>query len=144
MNDMNPWEKQLESWTPHRPSERLKQRLFEVKRERTTESRPTPLWAWLTPATSLLVLALSLDVWLAREQTHGYASTTGSSNMLAMALPDLPPDIHARENDFSSGFVAVAGSDRRAESHSTSNYGPPTSLILEHRLVPSWNTNFHF
>jgi hypothetical protein len=49
MNEMNPWEKQLQSWTPRRPSAKGTARLFGGVEKAPELLRRSELWSWLTP-----------------------------------------------------------------------------------------------
>lgn len=82
MNELNQWEKQLQSWTPRPPSEELKQQLF--SRATGATNRPPahrPVWIWLTPATCLFLLTTCLS--MTRHGEVGHSMASGSSNMLA-------------------------------------------------------------
>ena len=58
MNEWNPLETQLRSWTPRRPSARLRAGVF--SHAATASSHPSMMWNWLAPATGcLLLLALT-------------------------------------------------------------------------------------
>jgi hypothetical protein len=140
MNDMSPWEKQLESWTPRRPSARLEQALFGAKPERKRNAAPSRartlrspvLWAWLAPATCLVVLTISVNVALVRPDRPSYL-TVGSSNMIAslvapQSLTAFSPDTRAQEN-----IWAVATSDRAVGR----SLNATSSFSL-------WKTNLHF
>lgn len=88
MNDSNPLEKQLQSWTPRRPSAALKDRLFSsfASPETTHPASSRFVWLGLAPATCLLLLSLSF--WLAQAETPSYLAASGASNMLAsLSLP---------------------------------------------------------
>jgi hypothetical protein len=81
MNDWNPLENQLRSWTPRRPSARLKARLFpSADTPETIPTRPAR-WAWFAPVTALFLL-LSLVVG---ERTTGpmYVGHSGPDSVLA-------------------------------------------------------------
>ncbi|HZM05636.1 MAG TPA: hypothetical protein VFC44_21750 [Candidatus Saccharimonadales bacterium] len=54
---MNPFEKQLQSWTPRRPSPKIARRLFRASRPNGLPPDRAPLWSWLTP---LAACALTL------------------------------------------------------------------------------------
>jgi len=54
MNEWNPLETQLRSWTPRRPSARLKPGVF--SRAAAVSSHPAMIWNWLAPATGCLLL----------------------------------------------------------------------------------------
>jgi hypothetical protein len=142
MNDMSPWEKQLESWTPRRPSARLEQALFGADRADRSKGKAAPsrartlrspmLWAWLAPATCLLVLTFSVNVALVRQDRPSYL-TASSSNMIAslvapQSLMEFSPDTRAQEN-----IWAVATSDR--------SVGRSLNATSSFSL---WKTNLHF
>jgi hypothetical protein len=59
MDEMNPLEKQLQSWTPRRPSPKIARRLF--RRAETPSVRParrTQAWNWLSPAAACALTML--------------------------------------------------------------------------------------
>ncbi|HZQ46042.1 MAG TPA: hypothetical protein VFC07_03440 [Verrucomicrobiae bacterium] len=82
MNELNQWEKQLQSWIPRRPSARLERQLFSRAAD-TTDRLPNrmPAWGWLAPATCLFLLATCFSMTRHAEMNHGVAS--GGSNLLA-------------------------------------------------------------
>jgi hypothetical protein len=65
MNELNPLEKHLRSWTPRPPSAALKTRLFgtthpPVRTSAGAESNfPSP-WQWLAPTMALFVVSMSI------------------------------------------------------------------------------------
>jgi len=88
MNDLNPWENQLASWTPRNPSPRIRRRLFTAPAIET-EGRRGPAMAWLPAAAA--ACAFLVTGWLALP--HGArgvaAAASGGSNLLAsLTLPD--------------------------------------------------------
>ena len=62
---MNQFEKQLQSWTPRRPSPKIARRLFRATRKDGLPSHRAPLWSWLTPlaacALTLLIIVNSAN-----------------------------------------------------------------------------------
>jgi hypothetical protein len=49
MDEMNRLEKQLESWTPRRPSRKIARRLFGATPKPAGRSHRAHAWSWLTP-----------------------------------------------------------------------------------------------
>ncbi|HEX4120499.1 MAG TPA: hypothetical protein VH619_07780 [Verrucomicrobiae bacterium] len=46
---MNQFEKQLQSWTPRRPSPKIARRLFSTAQRAARRSHRAQTWSWLTP-----------------------------------------------------------------------------------------------
>jgi hypothetical protein len=59
MDEMNQFEKQLQSWTPRRPSPKIARRLFGPAHTPASRSHRAHTWSWLTP---LAACALTLLV----------------------------------------------------------------------------------
>ena len=57
MNDWTQLENQLRSWKPRRPSPNVKARLFPQSAPAEPEISWPAVWAWLAPATALVLLA---------------------------------------------------------------------------------------
>ena len=74
MDEMNPLEKQLQSWMPRRPSAKIARRLFATAAPAPAFLRRTDVWHWLTPVAAC-VLAMMVIV-------HG------SSRRLTRSAPD--------------------------------------------------------
>jgi len=134
---MSPWEKQLESWTPRRPSARLEQALFGAERAEgkappSRTLRSPMLWAWLAPATCLLVLTFSVNVALVRPDRPTYLTASSSNIIASLVAPrsvmEFSPDTRAQEN-----IWAVATSDRSVDR----SLNATSSFSL-------WKTNLHF
>jgi hypothetical protein len=70
MQEMNPLEKQLQSWTPRRPSAKIARRLFAKAEQAPRFLRRAEVWSWLTPVAAcvltLLVAVHSADCRLPR------------------------------------------------------------------------------
>jgi hypothetical protein len=49
MEEMNQFEKQLQSWTPRRPSPKIARRLFGVANKAALGPHRAHAWSWLTP-----------------------------------------------------------------------------------------------
>jgi hypothetical protein len=49
MDEMNQFEKQLQSWTPRRPSPRIARRLFGAAHKAASRPDRAHTWSWLTP-----------------------------------------------------------------------------------------------
>ena len=81
MNDLNPWEKQLRSWIPRRPSARLKKVLSQAQSAADVSLELRHAWHWFAPAACVCVLMLfSL---FGHAPKAGYLGITGDSNMIA-------------------------------------------------------------
>ena len=93
MNNMNPLEKQLQSWVPRPPSARLKERLFaadgaKLKTHVSSQAAPwLPAWVKFAPALCLLLLVMLFG--LGRQGKTGYLTAAGGSNVLANWSPNL-------------------------------------------------------
>ena len=88
MNESNPLEKQLESWTPRRPSAKLKQRLFPAAARPVAESSPgIPAWAKFAPAFCVVLLAGFFS--LAPHDKPDYLAVSSGSNVLASLSSNL-------------------------------------------------------
>jgi hypothetical protein len=73
---MNPFEKQLQSWTPRRPSPKIALRLFGVANETAAWSHRAHAWSWLTP-----LAACALTVLVAvHSETTPVARLAGPTN----------------------------------------------------------------
>lgn len=53
--ETNELERQLRSWTPRRPSESIRERLFREGQGETVREGSPMRWGWLAPATAVLV-----------------------------------------------------------------------------------------
>jgi hypothetical protein len=58
MDEMNPFEKQLESWTPRRPSPKIARRLFGAANQAASRSHRAHVWSWLTPLAACALTVL--------------------------------------------------------------------------------------
>jgi hypothetical protein len=67
MQEMNPLEKQLRSWTPRRPSAKIARRLFAKAAPATVFLRRREVWHWLTPVAAC---ALTLVVAVHSASRH--------------------------------------------------------------------------
>jgi hypothetical protein len=68
MKHLNELENDLRSWTPRRPSEKIRRRLFDAIQE---PAQPRwPLWVWLSPAAAACAFILCLGV--ARQDKIAY------------------------------------------------------------------------
>ena len=76
MDEMNQFEKQLQSWTPRRPSPKIARRLFGVANETVARSHRAHAWNWLTP---LAACALTILVAV-HSQTTPVARLSGPTN----------------------------------------------------------------
>ena len=80
MNELDPLEARLRSWTPRRPSATLERRLFA---RATVSPRPALLAGWLAPAAACLILAGSL---LNPQNAGTLSGTSPSGGLAALAL----------------------------------------------------------
>lgn len=76
MDEMNQFEKQLQSWKPLRPSPKIARRLFGVANETPARSHRAHVWSLLTP---LAACALTILVAVHSETTPS-ARLAGSTN----------------------------------------------------------------
>jgi hypothetical protein len=58
MQETNPLEKQLQSWTPRRPSARIARRLFAKAAPAPAFLRRAEVWHWLTPVAACILTLL--------------------------------------------------------------------------------------
>ena len=96
---MNRWEKQLQSWTPRRPSAKIARRLFGRAERAPTWLRRAELWHWLTPAAACAMAAM---IAVGGSNRHSPSLNDGDySNFVATVmlsgpsgnlLPLLPPN----------------------------------------------------
>jgi hypothetical protein len=80
MNETNPWETQLRSWTPRRPSAGLERRLF---RRPSSTPRPAHWLNWLVPATACLLFACLV---LNQQGAAHVSATPRAGTMVALIL----------------------------------------------------------
>jgi hypothetical protein len=78
MNEWNPLQTQLRSWTPRRPSARLKGRIFS-RSVSETPARPFA-FGWLAPATICLLLLMFVTF----NQRNGKLARLAASNQVPM------------------------------------------------------------
>src|ERR1700761_4367927 len=92
MKEIDPLEKQLQSWTPRRPSAKIEQRLF--PRERSARLLPAHVWQWLTP---FAACALTFLVALSGPSLHtvDVVSLNPSPVAAVMYDPQSPNMLHS-------------------------------------------------
>ena len=103
MDEMNQFEKQLQSWTPRRPSPKIARRLFGVARKAARQSHRIQMWSWLTP---LAACALTVLVGVGPGSTSPLMasrnpafigtiamSTQGASNLATYTLSQLDENL---------------------------------------------------
>jgi hypothetical protein len=83
MNNWSQWEKQLQSWTPRRPSAELTDRFIPRPIETAKPEVRHSFWYRMAPVTSLAVAISTLWVAGNDAQSHMLLVTPGNSNMLA-------------------------------------------------------------
>jgi|SRR5580692_6746979 hypothetical protein len=76
MDEMNQLEKQLQSWTPRRPSPRVARRLFGAAQAAARQTHRAQTWSWLTP---LAACALTILVAV-QPGGHSSSRTGGATN----------------------------------------------------------------
>jgi len=85
MNDLNQLEKQLASWTPRRPSARLKRQLFGAARQPADDASDfvaiMPIWLKFAPVMCMLLLITLFC--MPRHNRATYLAVSGGSNLLA-------------------------------------------------------------
>jgi hypothetical protein len=120
-------EKQLQAWTPRRPSAELKELLFPKPVTAAEPPDRTLLWLRLAPAACAFLLVSCF--WLARNDTESHLPLmAGNSNMLAsLSLPCLASDGRCQEYN----VLAVATFD-------WTKTGPSLSITGS---FPLWKTN---
>jgi hypothetical protein len=60
MDEMNPWENPLQSWTPRRPSPEIARRLFgQAAKPSLSPARRAQAWHWLSPAAACALTMLA-------------------------------------------------------------------------------------
>lgn len=84
----------MRSWTPRRPSEGIKRRLFGAKPEKTEVARIT---GWLVPAAACMLLALAV----LRQEAGG--SAPGRDSAVAMILSNHSPIVYLPEGTAPAG-----------------------------------------
>jgi hypothetical protein len=136
MNNLNSLEKQLESWMPRQPSEKLKRQLFPPAT--VWRPKPAPLvmpgWAKFALAPCLALLMVILVSADHHKKTSYLAMSGSSSNVLA---------------SLSSNLIACCLMDTQAEQANT--WIMPTGLSFDWTnrgrslsttgSFPLWNTN---
>jgi hypothetical protein len=88
MNDMKTLEKQLESWTPRRPSPKLQRRLFPAVKGARAHSVPLAA-LWLPVAAGACVFLMT--AWLAlprRAHSSVMVASSGSNLIAGLSVPD--------------------------------------------------------
>ena len=80
MNEMNPLETQLRSWTPRRPSVKLERRLFGRKR---SAPQSAAMLGWLLPATACFLFVCLLSN---PENIAPFADQSQRGRLVALSL----------------------------------------------------------
>lgn len=98
MDEMNQFEKQLQSWTPRRPSPKIARRLFGAAHKAASRSHRAHTWSWLTPlAACALTILMAVhsgsrpSAQLASQTNGAFFATfildaAGSSNLATYSL----------------------------------------------------------
>ncbi|EEF58859.1 hypothetical protein Cflav_PD1692 [Pedosphaera parvula Ellin514] len=162
MNDWSQLEKELQSWIPRPPSDKIKQQLF--PEAMLLQSRPLtfPFWSWFAPALCMLILACT--IWLSHNDVAGHLPLTSSnSNMLVSLsdhklLPGLAADRQCQEWNVLSAtfilasltmpdrnlltFISSTPTWREGNSLSTTfDWTKTPSSLSTTGSFPSWKTN---
>jgi hypothetical protein len=85
MDEMNQFEKQLQSWKPRRPSSRVARRLFGAEWKAATPLRRTAGWNWLAPVATC-ALTLLVAVHTASIATVPMTSRSNSGSIFTFML----------------------------------------------------------
>ena|SRR5688572_17288406 len=80
MNETNPLETQLRSWTPRRPSARIQKKIF---RHPQTVGRPAGMVFWLGPVTACLLLVCGV---LNQPGSATFTAVSRNDEFVAMIL----------------------------------------------------------
>lgn len=75
MDEMNQFEKLLQSWTPRRPSPKIARRLFGAPHNAASRSHRAHTWSWLTP-----LAACALTILVAVHSGSRPSSQLASTN----------------------------------------------------------------
>jgi hypothetical protein len=78
MDEMNQFEKQLQSWTPRRPSPKIARRLFSAAHKAASRSHRAQTWSWLTPMAAC-ALTILVAVHSGSRQSAQMASRTNAA-----------------------------------------------------------------
>jgi hypothetical protein len=87
MNDLNQLEKQLASWTPRRPSAKIRRQLFPTAAEPARHAPLASLWLSVGAAACVFLMA----GWLSLPhpvRSTAFAASGGSNLIASMSLPD--------------------------------------------------------
>src|SRR5581483_5016778 len=117
MNEMDPLEKQLRSWTPRRPSPKIAERLFGTKR--CAPAAHAHLWNWLTPVAAC---ALTVMVVVRGSMRHS-ADFDPATNSPGFATVMYDPQASNAQRTF-------------VLSHSDLNMGTMSGRILARGIPP--------
>ncbi len=85
MDEMNPFEKQLQSWTPRRPSPKVARRLFGAAGQAAALPRRADTWNWLAPLAAC-ALTLLVAVHTASRASAPLASRNHGGSLFTVML----------------------------------------------------------
>jgi len=85
MDEMNQFEKQLQSWTPRRPSSKVARRLFGVAGQAATLPQRTATWNWLAPLAAC-ALTMLVAVHTASRASAPLASRNNGGSLFTFML----------------------------------------------------------
>jgi hypothetical protein len=87
MDEMNPLERQLQSWTPRRPSPKIARRLFgPAEKPSSRPSRHADAWNWLSPVAAC-ALTMLVAVHTA-SHVPGRLASSSNANFFATLIMD--------------------------------------------------------
>ncbi len=90
---MNAWEKQLQSWTPRRPSANAAARLFERAEKTPDLLRRAELWNWLTPVAACCT-AMLVALGGASHRTAHFDDADDATLVAAVMLSGACSNLH--------------------------------------------------
>jgi hypothetical protein len=131
MSDWSQLEKELQSWIPRPPSDKIKQRLFPEPITSGGHAMSLSPWSWFAPALCTIVLACTL--WLSHNEAAGHlALSFVNSNLLASlpdhkALPGLATDRQCQEWNVVSARLDL-----------TKHSAPERRLLTFITSAPAW------
>lgn len=127
MNEMNPWEAQLRSWTPRRPSPKIERRLFAPSRWHFTLPRLATVFA-PTAACLLLTLAGWKQLGQPLAPTDG-----GAAALVALSLSNqsYAPYLPGNGQSAANRLDTFEWTNRGYSQSSVRSFTPPKATDLQ-------------
>lgn len=132
IDDSNPSERRLGSWTPRGPSPRLKQRLFGVPAASAECLHPVDVrWAWLAPVMGCFLAAMVLSG--SRSPQFGYIAGAGPTDWLTAVTANqsyaayIAAGFHSEQNALQQDPIEWTNVPRQSE--------PVISAPVTNRLI---------